>query len=305
MQRIFCLLLSKSLTTAWLGLAILTIACQSTNGNQHYEKLFKNAPEKPFLWKLTDNKQDIYLFGTIHQGYNPQNVPNIVYKILASSQTVIMEIDLRKINVSEWRTISFYEDNESLKEIIGLETFKKLEYLLPHLPHDHLNKMKPSTVYSQLLTTLVPSNGSIDEFIAKQVYDSGKKLVALETPSLQTQLLANIITPEKLTQFINLIDDHFIKQAKEMLFKTFYYYKTAEPDLLIKSINESTMSDLKLSDEQLDQLIFNRNQNWLKKIKSLVSNDPIFIAVGAAHLGGPKGLLKLFEAEKYTIQPIE
>lgn len=51
-------------------------------------------------------------------------------------------------------------------------------------------------------------------------------------------------------------------------------------------------------------LLTNRNRNWVAPIKESVAERPSLFAVGAGHLGGPEGVVKLLRAEGYTLTPI-
>ena len=53
------------------------------------------------------------------------------------------------------------------------------------------------------------------------------------------------------------------------------------------------------------QLLDDRNKNWIPKIKNNISTKNCFIAVGAGHLGGTNGLIRLLQKEGYTLTPIQ
>ena len=59
-----------------------------------------------------------------------------------------------------------------------------------------------------------------------------------------------------------------------------------------------------IKDEQ-SVFLDNRNNNWVPQIETLIKNNRTFIAVGAAHLGGPNGVIRLLEARGYTLKPIQ
>ena len=44
-------------------------------------------------------------------------------------------------------------------------------------------------------------------------------------------------------------------------------------------------------------LCVSRNKNWVPQIKELIADKKTFIAVGAGHLGGPNGVLRLLEKD--------
>jgi uncharacterized protein YbaP (TraB family) len=54
-----------------------------------------------------------------------------------------------------------------------------------------------------------------------------------------------------------------------------------------------------------ERLIGARNRNWVPRIESyLRSGQTYFVLVGAAHFGGPNGLLALLRARGYTVEQL-
>ena len=51
-------------------------------------------------------------------------------------------------------------------------------------------------------------------------------------------------------------------------------------------------------------LLVNRNKNWIEPIKTQVAQRPTVFAVGAGHLGGPEGVVRLLRAEGLTLTPL-
>ena len=54
-----------------------------------------------------------------------------------------------------------------------------------------------------------------------------------------------------------------------------------------------------------DILLYHRNQNWVKKLKTLLPEKSILVAVGAGHLPGEKGVINLLRKEGYKVTPVE
>ena len=54
-----------------------------------------------------------------------------------------------------------------------------------------------------------------------------------------------------------------------------------------------------------DLLLTNRNENWISKIEDFSKEQPTFFGVGAAHLIGDKGVIKLLRAQGYTVIAIK
>jgi len=47
-----------------------------------------------------------------------------------------------------------------------------------------------------------------------------------------------------------------------------------------------------------------RNVNWANKMPDMMKKGSNFFAVGAAHLAGDDGLIKLLQAKGYKVEPI-
>lgn len=54
-----------------------------------------------------------------------------------------------------------------------------------------------------------------------------------------------------------------------------------------------------------DDLLKNRNNNWMRRLPGLLLKEPQFIAVGALHLAGPDGLVKQLQQLGYTVTPVK
>ena len=54
-----------------------------------------------------------------------------------------------------------------------------------------------------------------------------------------------------------------------------------------------------------EELLVNRNLNWISKIASFIDDQSVFLAVGAAHLCGSDGLIELLSKHGYIIEGIK
>ncbi len=59
------------------------------------------------------------------------------------------------------------------------------------------------------------------------------------------------------------------------------------------------------SDKKYEELLLNkRNINWISQLKTIMPKESVFVAVGAGHLVGEKGLLTLLRNEGYKVEPL-
>jgi uncharacterized protein YbaP (TraB family) len=62
------------------------------------------------------------------------------------------------------------------------------------------------------------------------------------------------------------------------------------------------LADFRKSPDLYARLLTERNRNWLPVVERCFSaSPPCFVVVGAAHLVGPDGLVKLLRERNYTV----
>jgi len=54
-----------------------------------------------------------------------------------------------------------------------------------------------------------------------------------------------------------------------------------------------------------DILLYNRNRNWIVKLKDLLPRKSMVIAVGAGHLPGENGVINLLRKEGFKVTPVK
>ena len=54
-----------------------------------------------------------------------------------------------------------------------------------------------------------------------------------------------------------------------------------------------------------DTLVAQRNRSWVPRMTKAIQKQRCFFVVGAAHLGGPQGILNLLREKGYTMHPLK
>jgi uncharacterized protein YbaP (TraB family) len=127
----------------------------------------------------------------------------------------------------------------------------------------------------------------------------GKKVVGLETLDFQMGLMDKMSYQLQADYLLETLSDKkkSIREFQEMA----EAYKKRDLEILLKSIDseKGMMADFE------NEMLHKRNMAWIPEIKKLISEKTTFIAVGAGHLGGQKGVLQLLKNEEYTLKVIE
>jgi uncharacterized protein YbaP (TraB family) len=143
----------------------------------------------------------------------------------------------------------------------------------------------------------------MEQVIMEEAKENKKKIRGLETMSYQAGVLDSIpykLQAEQLVSYIDGVnkgDDKEDQQLKEM----FDAYKKQDLQKLEAMMVETDAGMAGFT----DIMLYHRNQNWVRKLKTLLTDKALLIAVGAGHLPGEKGVINLLRKEGYKVTPVD
>jgi uncharacterized protein len=148
------------------------------------------------------------------------------------------------------------------------------------------------------LTGFTDDNQS-DSYFQLVATEKGKKVLGLETVDQQISILFGNGSLERqadiLAETVRQKDDIL----KEMILLN-KLYKAGKIEALIElSKGKGNITDM--TETEYFNLVDKRNVEWMTKLPSMMHESSCFIAVGAMHLGGKNGLIKLLEKQGYKV----
>lgn len=168
-----------------------------------------------------------------------------------------------------------------------------------------LDPLKPMAVTTMLAAGMsqevMPGfdpNQQLDTYFFQTGVKDGKKILALETPEYQGEVLFNMtplsVQAETLIEMLKNPD-----QSLEAARKLSEAYKA-------RDLNG--MLELSKQDEDhpefMEYILYRRNAEWMEKLPDIIEGNPSFIVVGALHLAGPQGIIQGLKDQGYEITPI-
>ena len=264
------------------------------------------------LWKISGNglEKPSYLFGTIHMLCADDAVLSSNMKAaIRECDEVYFEVDMDNLfeMIGAIGKMKMTGDT-TLEDLLSKEDYKKVknyfESKTSMLPFSMLETFKPILAASTLEEGSMPCDNTamMEQVIMEQAKQHGKKIKGLETMAYQAGILDSIPYKLQAQQLVSYIDNAGTgnkedKQMKEM----FDAYKKQDlkklEDLMVET--DAGMAGF------TDLLLYHRNQNWVKKLKTLMLEKSLLIAVGAGHLPGEKGVINLLRKEGYKVTPVE
>lgn len=268
-----------------------------------------NCVAAPALFKVEKNGTSSYLFGTVHVGdASMKGLPEKVTKAIDQSEQVVVEVDISKLTPLQMqqRSMPFMmlKDGKTLQTELSKQNYNKLKDYFAKKSIDiaMFNGLKPWAVMVTMMQIEFQNAGFSDQTgIDKQVLAYAKKqnitIGELETLEQQLQmfdgmaLLSNEMIEETFEQLAD-INTYFIKLVNA--------WKNGDMDTLTKyynmSFDESNYGEIS---EQV--MLVNRNNKWVEQLVPRLTNEKLFIAVGALHLPEQHGLIKQLTDAGFTI----
>ncbi len=264
---------------------------------------------KSLLWEISGKgmKQPSYFLGTMHLMCAEDAVlsENVIALIKKTDQ-VYLEVDMD--NASELLT-GFLElsshKNKSLQDVLITEEYNRIrtffEKFSSTIPFSVMEKQPPLLLSSAVYELMLPceQKNGVEMKIIDEAYRQKKETKGLESISFQASIFDSIPYEEQARDLLNAVDS--LEKNRLMMDEMMKVYRQQD----VEKLNEMSMSEDSSMTAHADLLLYSRNRNWVEQFPALASKRSILFAVGAAHLGGEKGVLNLLRKQGYTVRPVK
>lgn len=268
--------------------------------------------EKSLLWEISGNglAKPSYLYGTIHMiCKDDAALGDSLVAAIERSDRVYFEVDMDNLMEMLTALKDFKMKNDTtLADLLSKEDYEKVkEYMESKstlLPFSKLETYKPMLASSLLMESGIGCEESVamEQLILEVAKKNKKRVEGLETMSYQASIFDSIPYKLQAEQLLKYVNDGGNQSGADKQFEEMIEaYKAQDIEKLGQFVSTD---DGGLGDYE-DILIYHRNSNWVQKLRTIMPGKSLTIAVGAGHLAGEKGVIKLLRKEGYTVRPIK
>jgi uncharacterized protein len=262
--------------------------------------------EKSLLWKISGKglTQPSYLYGTIHITCDA-TLPPKVKNAMNKTNQLCLELDMDDANMqAEMMSSMMMKNGVTMQSLATAEDFKIVdEFLKKNLGFSAqlLNTVKPFMVSAMLYPKMMDCPmQSVEAELMKISSEQNENTIGLETVTEQLNVFDAIPYKDQMDELVKTAKSDLARDSEELK-EMLALYKSED----IQSIIEFTKnSDNAMTSKFDDELLNNRNQNWITRIEKIASENPTFFGVGAAHLGGELGVINLLRKYGFTVEPV-
>lgn len=265
------------------------------------------SQEKGLLWKISSPKHSkpSYLYGTIHITCD-SSLSESTKKAISETEQLFLELDMDDPTMQA-TTMSkmVMKDGKRIKDMLSPEDYTVLnDYFVANIgvPLNMVDNMKPFMLSAMFYPKMISCPIQSVETELMAVASSKKmEILGLETVADQMVIFDAIPYEAQLEELMKSVKDDFAKDKAETD-KMFEIYATGDVDGMYKMALESDNKITSLYDELL---LDKRNRNWIPVIEAEIAKKPTFFGVGAAHLGGPNGVINLLSKTGYSVEAVK
>ena len=252
------------------------------------------------LWKIkSDHSHEAYLFGTMHLGTERSlSLAKGAFPFLERCSILYNETEIEKLISAQPLMLP---SNKKLPDFISIKKYLKAEkyfYKIAKIPLHRFEQLYPLYL-TEIISKSLLKNTSLetpDTLLFKHA-----KLMELQTTGLekfeeQQLTLKNLPINIQVNGFLKLLSN--TAKAKNQLELLINRYELQEIHRLYK-MSKKQLAKLR------KPLLYQRNIIMAKRMADYSINEKCFFAVGAGHLSGAKGVLRLLKQHGFNLSPIK
>lgn len=258
---------------------------------------------KTLLWKISgdDLPGNSYVFGTMHvKDERVFRRLTAVYDAMEHCNAYAAEFDLQEAGEGIDPRLFALPAGVSLDQLMPVKKYEKLRRVLRKMLQINIDLLKynrPLLLANFIEEGLLANNMpySLDEHLWKYADGLGKSRAGIETLLEQLQVLQQIPIANQLQGLLSTVRN--FSRYRRHLLKMAEWYGEGDIYKLYQSTRRGTHGLRRL-------LLYDRNALMADRIAALVRQQPTFCAIGAAHLAGQKGVLRLLKLNGFHLQPL-
>jgi uncharacterized protein YbaP (TraB family) len=255
------------------------------------------------LWRVVarDGTSNV-IFGTMHVA-DPRVLAtgDLVRAELSASDIFAMEVVLDNQALAELQRAMFYRRPGGLRAVVDDELFAHtVAAMRGHgVPAAVVETMKPWAAFTTLSSPTGHSGAPLDALLMQQAEAAGVNVVGLETVADQIRIFESISETDQVDMLRETICHYTVLQAEiEQMVQRY----------VARDLRGLMQLSLQHMDARrgafLDALLWRRNDKMVGRLRALFESGSVFVAVGALHLAGPRGILEQLERHGYVVTAI-
>ncbi len=251
----------------------------------------------PYFYRVEKAGATSYLLGTRHISVSLAKFPDEVRQRVAGAKIVVFEI------APDDKPTTRHE-RVHLRELLGQTRWTHYGELVGRRNADSIEHTRASLALLRAAVLYEDIGATLEHDLQAEAETAHVPMRGLETAAFQDEAIEHLLDLRMLRALIDQTKDRHeldVDSASELR----DYCAGADRPAGLTPKERGHMRDAGYSDAELDafdnEMVYARNATWIPQLDELFTAGGAFVAVGAAHLRGPRGVVALLRAKGYTI----
>lgn len=274
----------------------------------------QSAYSPPF-WEVRSGDNIVYLLGTIHVGKSDfYPLPDAIESAFQNSDVLALEVDPGDQQAALTAVMSaMYAPPDNIENHLAPSVLSRVVHVSAAygIPFEQLRQMKPYLLMFTLTTLEYARLGyvaqqGLEAHFAQRARTGGKRITSLESMSQQMQMLDRL-SPELQTAMLQIsVDEIANGEVAALVAKMVDAWRSGNIEVLdaVLRVEERKLDDA-LASEFHERFLTERNLNMTQQIEAMLRSDEReFVAIGALHMVGDDGIVKILRDRGYQVKAL-
>lgn len=270
-----------------------------------------SAQYNSLLWKITGNglKEPSYLYGTMHTAdKRVVKMSDASMKYFKTTRAFAMELDPKESFNMGLLAKLMMGKGHSLKEMLPAREYALLDSMVKEQVGYSLklfDNVAPVFIMTILQSAGVSAGDSTNEgdevldlYFHRLAKEGKKKVIGIETVDEQLSALNVLTYQEQADMLVHEIREY--EKNDNAMKDMVRFYLDQNLDSIALQNDEDPMPE-----KFYKALVTDRNKRMANRIDEFIAKQPTFIAVGALHLPGEKGVIELLRKKGFVVESVK
>ncbi len=271
----------------------------------------------PLVWRVDKGGVASHLFGTVHVPMDLDTALGSAGRAaLRDATRVYVELDISSPEiVSETLQYAWHRaelpTGQSLQALMRPEAWNRLVALSrDRVPRETLDRMEPWFAEESVLPFLMKSHRLerisvprtvpiLDTAVVARAKELGIRVVDLETPLEHLRAISGVPRLEAVKMLEELVVGNSARRGRELA-ALIGAYGSADDRQLLKAFGRLWRKRPLVA----ENLLFRRNERWCDRLDLWLGEGRIFVAAGAFHMFGDRGLVAMLRRRGYRVERV-
>jgi len=259
------------------------------------------AVTNPFFFEVKKDGRTAHILGTRHISVGLDKFPQVVRDEVDAASLAVFEVP------PDDKVKPVFKP-EPLREELG-DQWAHYETLVGKSTAKRMEKQAPVVGMLAMIAMYEDISVFLDKQIEARVAEKKIPTGGFETSKFQIDVLGKLLDAKMFKAMVAETPDR--AKLKQLSHDAIVKYCTGvehEDDDMLDAVEPEKLAKYGYTKADLerfkDVLLYRRNADWIPKLEKLFEQDKVFVAVGAGHLQGPRGVIELLKKDGYEIRRI-